>query len=64
MRASTPSTGTVIANDPSSSRWCTAVAVGSRPSTASIAPPARAHALRIRSAVVGAATAIGLPSTR
>ncbi len=53
-----PSVGMVIANEPSASRWCTGVVVGSSPSTASIAPPARAQALRIRSAVVGAAIAV------
>jgi hypothetical protein len=35
--------------------------MGSTPSTASMAPPARTHALRIRSAVVGAAAAIVSP---
>jgi hypothetical protein len=54
----------VIANDPSSSKWCTGVEVGSTPSTASIAPSARTHALRIRSAVVGAAAVIAPPSSR
>ncbi len=58
MPASRPSAGMVMAKDPSSSRWWTGVAAGSRPSTASIAPPARAQALRIRSAVVGAVTDI------
>ncbi len=58
MPVSIPSAGTVTANEPSSSRWWTGVAAGSRPSTASIAPPARAHALRIRSAVVGAVVVI------
>jgi hypothetical protein len=58
-----PSPGTVIANDPSSSRWCTGVEVGSTPPTASIAPPARTHALRIRSAVVGAATAVAIAAS-
>ena len=62
MPAITPSTGTVIANEPSSSRWCTALAVGSTPSTASIAPLAHTQVLRILSAVVGAGAAIALPS--
>jgi hypothetical protein len=35
------------------------VEMGSAPSTASIALPARAHALRIRSAVVGAVVGAG-----
>jgi hypothetical protein len=48
----------VIANDPSSSRWCTGEEMGSTPSTASMAPPARTHALRILSAVVGAAAVV------
>jgi hypothetical protein len=48
-----------MATDPSSSKWCTALAIGSTPSIASIAPPARAHVLRIRSAVVGAVVVAG-----
>ncbi|EUA56796.1 hypothetical protein I553_8850 [Mycobacterium xenopi 4042] len=40
--------------DPSSRRWCRGVVIGSAPSTASSAPPARAQVLRMRSAVVGA----------
>jgi hypothetical protein len=59
----------VIANDPSSRRWCTGVQVGSTPSTASMAPLACTHALRIRPAVIGAAGVIavgaqGLPTRR
>jgi hypothetical protein len=45
--------GTMVAKEPSASRWCTGVDSGSTPSSASSALPARTQALLMRSAVDG-----------